>query len=236
MTQLAAYTPEVAREILDAVRWLRQSGFVLGAGPRDAPAYGPDRATARNDQGSTMPAWALVQLVGAEAADKRPVSIAKRPADTMAQAGPYAVAANGRDVVDDDRFPLQAGPVLRILTDGSTLTAGTRWDPVASQWYVAPSVFGRFELLGADPIDDVGLFVDCGPQLLRRGRADATITAGSSGTVSLRHGSTDSGINVTAHYDHADDGVDIEAGTDVWVRWCPIENRWEIAGGGCEPA
>lgn len=236
MAEVAVFTPADAREILAAVRYLRSAGFVTSAGARDLPANEGIRPTARNDQGSTAPAWALVQLTGAEAAGDRPVAIAKRPADTMEVAGPFAVAASGREIADDDRFPLQVGPVLRILTDGSTLTPGTLWDPVASQWYVAPSVFGRFELLGADPIDDVGQFIDRGPETFRRGRADATITAGSSGTVSLWNGNADSTLNITAHYDHADDGVDIESGTDVWVRWCRAAQRWEIAGGGCEPA
>lgn len=234
-TNLAAFTPEVAREILETVRWVRSAGFALQGGARGELATETSRPTAKNEQGSTMPAWALVQLTGTANVGDRPVPVASRPADTMGQAGPYAVAATGRTVADDDYFALQLGPVLRILTDGSAITAGSRWSPSPNQWHLVPDVFGQFEALGADPIDDVGLFLDRGLVTLRRGKADATITAGSSGTVSLFDGTTDTAQNVTAWWDWANDDLDIEAETEVWVAWSSSSERWEIVGGACAP-
>lgn len=71
--------------------------------------------------------------------------------------------------------------------------------------------------------------------IVKLAKSDSTITAGSSGTVSIYSDpSTDSGDNVTAWADWMDGGQDISSGKELLIMWFPGENKWRIIGAECE--
>lgn len=212
-----------------AVERLTSADPRLDGGTFDAPSI-----IALNDSGETWPEFGVAQLTTVSNLGNRPIGSAAKIADLMGTAGPVVVATVG-DTADEARTTIQVGPVFRILTDGSTITAGARWGVAVGAWTITPDPFGQFIAIGADPITDVGQFWALPtPELIRRARPDSTITAGSSGTFSLWANGSDSGQNVTGYYDWGTDSVDLAAATDSWLRWDPTRAKWEWIGGGCE--
>lgn len=69
-------------------------------------------------------------------------------------------------------------------------------------------------------------------QLSYRGKAAATINAGSSGTVDIWNGSA-TGQSVTAYHNWCDGGVAVASGTEVFIQWMPLERQWHITGVEC---
>jgi hypothetical protein len=63
--------------------------------------------------------------------------------------------------------------------------------------------------------------------LLRRAKADGSIVAGGSGTVSIWTSAGDSGVNVTAHYTWAP-GETINEGDELWIKYAPKDRQWII--------
>ena len=63
--QIGAYAPQTAREVLDHVRYMQRTGFVPRAGVK--LPQNPAQALPlyfRNVSGSTMPAYACMQITG----------------------------------------------------------------------------------------------------------------------------------------------------------------------------
>jgi len=63
--------------------------------------------------------------------------------------------------------------------------------------------------------------------------ADAAITAGSSGTVSVYHNGSDSGSNATAHLNWMHGGVDVVSGAELLMSWFQDEQKLIITNASC---
>ena len=109
------------RIVLDVVKYLKASGFVIdrpGRGsqfiPPEAPIY------FRNDSGEEVPPFACMQCTGTvEYGGQNYVKINK-PVDDSGDAGGYLF--NGIAPVESGGYGLaHDGPFVRMLTDGSTL-------------------------------------------------------------------------------------------------------------------
>lgn len=138
MTKIGAYTPETSRMILDVVKYLVDSGFVItrpGRGmqnhlPQESPIY------VRNDSGEEMPPFACMQVTGTVEAGGQNYVTVDKPADTTGDAGEYLF--NSLAPVENGKYGIAyAGPLVRVITNGSTVTCGDSWQPVVNQWYVA---------------------------------------------------------------------------------------------------
>jgi len=153
VSSIGAYTPETARLILATVRYLRESGFVIerpGRGeqkfrPADAPIY------IRNDTGETIPPFACLQVTGAVDTGGQNYITVDKPVDQTGVAGKYLF--NGIAPVEVDGYGLaHDGPLVRMLTDGSTVTCGDSWQPDVGEFSVIPGG-SMFSAVGEDDIE-----------------------------------------------------------------------------------
>lgn len=64
--------------------------------------------------------------------------------------------------------------------------------------------------------------------------ADGAITAGSSGTVSVYDGGSDSSYNVTAHLNWMHGSENVSSGKELLIRWFEDEAKWVIVAAECE--
>jgi hypothetical protein len=87
--------------------------------------------------------------------------------------GPNAIASGDFGVAYD-------GPLCRMLTDGSTVTAGALWGPVASQWTIAPGG----SLFVAAGEDDIATDVMRG--FFKGGGGDTILFATRTGGIAAR--------------------------------------------------
>ena len=152
MAPRGGYTsPENMRTILDVVKYLKASGFVIPAGrmntqfiPPDAPIY------IRNDTGVEIPAFACVQCTGTvEAGGQNYIKVVK-PADITATSGGYLF--NGIAPIEISGYGIAYdGPLVRMLTNGSTIVCGDGWQPVVGAFTVATGG-DLFSAVGADDI------------------------------------------------------------------------------------
>jgi len=71
-------------------------------------------------------------------------------------------------------------------------------------------------------------------QIVKIGKADAEITADSSGTVSIWRDGVDTGEDVTAELDWMHGSENISLGKEVLVTWFADEGIWRITGAECE--
>lgn len=68
---------------------------------------------------------------------------------------------------------------------------------------------------------------------IRKAKTDSTLTAGSSGTVSLWANGSDTTYNVTAYLNWMYGTGDIEADTEILIKWFPDEAKWVVIGADC---
>lgn len=221
-------------ETCDMVRALLGSGRVaMNADLPDSPAW-----IAMNASGAELLGFSVVQLVNTDNRTNRPRCSADAPADIFGESGPIAVTA-ARSTADGSGASLQSGRILRIRTDGSGVTPGTRWSPVVGAHHLAPDVFGRFEALGEDEIAEVGVFFDhLTPVLMREAKPDADVSAGSTGTFSVYSKEVDTGTNVTAAWKWATDSETLLEGTEGYIYYMADRTgttRWLFVGGACAP-
>jgi len=151
--QIGAYTVETARLVLETVKYLRESGFVIerpGRGqqkfrPAEAPIY------VRNDTGEEIPAFGCLQVTGAVDAGGQNYITVDKPVDDTGDAGKYLfngiapIEAGGYGIAHD-------GPLVRMLTDGSTVTCGDMWQPDIGSFAVIPGG-SMFSAVGEDDIE-----------------------------------------------------------------------------------
>lgn len=152
MTNLGGFKKETAQIILDVVQYLRESGFVIqrpGRGsqfvPPEAPIY------IRNDTGEEIPPFGCVQVTGAVDDGGQNYITVDKPVDATGDAGGYLF--NGVAPIEIDGYGIALdGPVVRMLTDGSTVTCGDFWRPVVNSFEVEPGGV-MFSAIGEDDID-----------------------------------------------------------------------------------
>lgn len=148
----AAFTPDDARLILNVVRYLRASGFVIeqpGRGkqfvPPEAPIY------IRNDTGEEIPPFACLQTTGTIDSGGQNYVTVDKPIDITGGAGWYLF--NGVAPIEEGGFGIAYdGPLVRMLTNGATVTCGDYWQPSIGSFAVVPG--GKlFTAVGLDDIE-----------------------------------------------------------------------------------
>jgi hypothetical protein len=154
MSDIGVYTPETAKLVLEVVRYLKANGFVIEPGgrkpqfvPPDAPVY------IRNDSGLVVPPFACCQVTGTVDVGGQNYLTIDQPADVTGEGGWYVFNGIAEIEAEADSYGIAYdGPLVRMLTDGSTITAGDRWQPMVNAWTVEPGG-SLFIAAGADDIE-----------------------------------------------------------------------------------
>lgn len=150
--QIGAYSPETARLVLETVKYLRESGFIIerpGRGqqkfrPADAPIY------IRNDSDAIIPSFACLQVTGTVEVGGQNYITVDKPVDNTGDAGKYLF--NGIAPIEIGGYGIaHDGPLVRMLTDGATVTCGDMWQPVVNSFLVSTGG-AMFSAVGADDI------------------------------------------------------------------------------------
>lgn len=148
MTRIGTYSPSTARYVLDAVRYLRESGFVITPpGARGLLATPQSNIYFHNDTEQNIPAYACMQITGTfEYGGQNYIDVIQ-PTGSVSQ-----YLFNGPAIVERDGLgTAQSGPILRVLRNTGTVTLGNRWRPTNGQWYLTKGV-GHYVVIGEDDI------------------------------------------------------------------------------------
>ena len=133
--QIGAYAPQTAREVLDHVRYMQRTGFVPRAGVK--LPQNPAQALPlyfRNVSGSTMPAYACMQITGTVEIEGQNYLQADQPQDTTGNAGPF-LWNKSVEVADDAFGTAIAGPhIITKFDSGITISAGVHLGPQVNSW------------------------------------------------------------------------------------------------------
>ena len=171
---LGAFTPEDARMVLDAVRFLKSQGFLRKDGnkpPQNVPPRTP--RLFRNDTDETVPAYACMQVTGTYESGSQNYFTIQKPEDATAESGPYVF--NHHNPVEPGEFgKCHDGVETRSLSTAPAASAGTRFAPSPGSWNVTANPEGMFVHAGPD---------DLGPNVARifiygageAGRVDGTL-------------------------------------------------------------
>lgn len=152
MSRIGGYSPDTAKLILATVNYLRQSGFVIAQPGQDpgrihqqSPIY------VRNDSGVAIPPFACMQVTGAVDSGGQNYITVNKPADVTGAAGWFLF--NGIAEIEIGGYGIgHDGPLVRMLTNGTTISCGDGWRPTIGQWYVSPG--GTiFSAVGEDDIE-----------------------------------------------------------------------------------
>lgn len=156
MADFAAFTPELARELVAFMRQMKAMGFALKAGNTVQANNTPTPWYVKNNSGEEIPAYACMQATGTEDVGGRTFIAVGKPANVDGSTGGYLF--NGPRAIEADGFGVgHPGPIVTALTDGSTVTAGDEWGPASGQWYIetkADLTEGGhwFRAIGADSV------------------------------------------------------------------------------------
>jgi hypothetical protein len=179
----AIFKPETAAMILEVVRYLKNSGYIIDQPGRGGAFISPQTPIfVRNDSGEQVPAFACMQATGTvEDGGQNYIKIGK-PVDTTGTAGAYLF--NGVQPIDasgENRFGVaHDGPVVRALSNGSSATSGSRWQPVIGSWSIAPGG-NIFAAIGGDDIASDVIRINATSGSGGDSRAAAIIKTGSGG-------------------------------------------------------
>jgi hypothetical protein len=151
--ELAGFSRDNARLILDVVRYLRANGLIAPGGDRGQQTFPPQAPIyVRNDSGVEIPAFACLQVTPpgtVEAGGQNYITV-DQPADTTGAAGGYLF--NGQAPIEIGGYGIaHDGPVVRMLHTGSPVS-GDRMIPVVASWSVAIGL-GPFVAIGDDDIE-----------------------------------------------------------------------------------
>lgn len=151
MADFAVFSPELAREIVDAVRYLRSQGFALqGSTSKTINATSPTPIYVKNIAASTAPAYGCMQVVGTVEAGGQNYLEVTRPTDDSGTAGPYVF--NGPRSITTNAFGIAFdGPVVRSKVNG-TITENGKYAPRVNNWDITAKTGGPFTCLGADDV------------------------------------------------------------------------------------
>lgn len=142
-------TPSTTKIVVDVVRYLRANGFIIDRGRQSAfnPPTSPIHV--KNVSGVEIPAYACMQAVGTVEKGGQNFVEVDQPADVTGEAGWYLF--NGVAPIEIDGFGIgHDGPFARMLTDGSAVNAGDKWQPSVGAWTVEP---GGSLIIAAGPDD-----------------------------------------------------------------------------------
>ncbi len=83
---------------------------------------------------------------------------------------------------------------------------------------------------------ELNRFIVVRPQTVKIGKADADITVGSTGTVSIWRAGVDTTEDETASLDWMAGTTQVSLGKEVMITWFADEGIWRITGAECEDA
>ena len=183
MASIGAYSPETARMVLEVVRYLKASGFVLSSGQKSPLA--PDIRTpiyVRNDSGDTIPPYGCMQATGTVEYGGQNVLTVDMPADTTGDAGPFLF--NSHQAIPDGEMGIATNDVCVRAISADT-TAGMLLAPTTTDFELEEVAGGGFIVIGADDIaTDVVRIVRAG------GGGGGIICMTPSGGIAARSGTT----------------------------------------------
>lgn len=145
--ELAGFSPQNAKIILDVVRYLRANGFIVPQPSRGSQFVPPAAPIyVRNDSGVAVPPFACMQTTGTVEDSGQNYITIDQPADATGTAGAYLF--NGQEEIEIGGYGIaHDGPLCRMLTDGTALSSGDKCQPTVGEWYIE---------LGGDLITIVG--------------------------------------------------------------------------------
>jgi hypothetical protein len=137
MTKPVLIEKELALEMRRVVEHYRRYGLIGSDGRKTSALINGPAIYVRNDDATEAPAFACMQVVGTVEVGEQNYLKVDKPIDADGTAGWFVF--NGPSAIPAGDFGVAYdGPLCRMLTDGSTVTAGGLWGPVASQWTIAP--------------------------------------------------------------------------------------------------
>jgi hypothetical protein len=154
MAKAATFGPQTARDIIAVVQYLQRNGFAItppGRGDNRIPEA--DYVFVRNDTGEEIPPYACLQVTGSVEYNGQNWLTVEKPVDTDGTAGWFVFNGfNAIGTLEPERYgTAHDGPHVRMLTDGSTVTAGNRWRPTVGAFTIEPGD-GPFIAGGEDDI------------------------------------------------------------------------------------
>jgi hypothetical protein len=184
----------------------------------------------KNVGSQDVPAHGVLEITNATQPRKGDVLLScQRPGTTLRTL--YVV--NGPHVVKQNKFGRCTLRPCFALYTGSAPSVNGSLGPTASSFLLTTNRPG-FQATG------LSLSTPTRAQVINRGitrlkaKSDATITAGSSGTVSVWMNGSDSGFNLTAYLDWIHGGEDISADKKLIIEWFGDEQKWTIVDADCE--
>lgn len=149
---LGGYKKETAEMILEVVRYLKDSGYVIQQPGRGQQMLMPPESPIfiRNDSDAVLPAFGCVQVTGTYEQGGQNYITVDKPVDNTGEAGRFLF--NSRAPVAVGEFGVaHDGPLARMLTDGSAIVCGELWQPVVNSFLISPGG-NQFSAIGGDDI------------------------------------------------------------------------------------
>jgi len=219
--EYGVFTTEQAKRVWDATMRVERE---LRGGKASESVYVPPPIYFRNDSGYTIPPYGCIQKTGTydEIGGQNYITVERPIQLTSAIIGPFLL--NGPREVEDGEFGIaQSGPIFRAITDGTTLTVGTRIGPLASSFEVGKGCL--FSYIGADDVEtDCCRLIACETPILAKAGGSG-ISANSSGTVTARvptsGGWSDGTVTYTAWAP-----TDSPVSANAQLMLFPVDARW----------
>lgn len=188
--------PRMKRELLNVVELvnqrLRQTEHLPGANFFTVPFY--------NSSGETIPAYAVMRIVGVQTLGSIPVITVAKPSSTFQRRylinGPLPVSGDANQAPNFGTWA--EGAAFALYDDADTPAYGEEWGPQSGSWEIKKNRYGFFILGGATGGEtDI---VACHQTLVTEiyGQTDGTLNKGSTATVSIFDGAnSDTGDNLS---------------------------------------
>jgi hypothetical protein len=150
MADVAGFSPQNAKLILDVVRYLRANGLIGPSSDRGQQRFPPQAPIyVRNDSGEEIPAFACLQTTGTTEAGGQNYITVDQPVDTDGTSGGYLF--NGIAPIEIGGYGIaHDGPVVRMIC-GDTIASGDSLTPIVNDWEVEAGD-GPFVAIGEDDI------------------------------------------------------------------------------------
>jgi hypothetical protein len=128
---------EFAAELRKLVEHFRRTGLLGSDGRNTSALVNGPAIYVRNDDATEAPPFACMQVIGTVEVGEQNYLKVDKPIDGDGAGGWFVF--NGPSAIPSGDFGVAyGGPLCRMLTDGSTVTAGETWGPVSGQWTIEP--------------------------------------------------------------------------------------------------
>jgi hypothetical protein len=149
--EVAGFSRENAKLILETVRYLRANGFIPAQPSRGRQTIPPPTPIfVRNDSGEVIPAYACLQTTGTVEDGGQNYITVDQPTDNTGTDGAYLF--NGQEPIEVGGFGIaHDGPVVRMICS-DTIASGDSLAPIVNDWEVELGD-GPFVAIGEDDIE-----------------------------------------------------------------------------------